>query len=110
MQTSDSAGKKFETHPSRGAIDKHCYRLPFVATGRYPPCECEPHFAGLYCEWTQLVATAHLADVISSLTAEEQESVKQFVAFLKRKDLPSFLAAVEEFIGQHPELLRRLAS
>ncbi len=55
----------------------------------------------------------NLAAVISSLTPEEQESVKQFVDFLRRKGAaPSspFLAAVEEFIDQHPELLRRLGS
>ena len=53
-----------------------------------------------------------LADAISSLTAEEQESVRQFVEFLKRKSpsLPSpFLAAVDEFVDRHPDLLRRLA-
>ena len=58
------------------------------------------------------MAAENLADVINSLTPEETESVKQFVAFLKRKELPlssPFLAAVEEFIGQHPELLHRLA-
>ncbi|HTR39035.1 MAG TPA: hypothetical protein VMH80_24190 [Bryobacteraceae bacterium] len=58
------------------------------------------------------MATESLADVISSLTPEEQESVKQFVEFLRRKgSSPSspFLAAVDEFIDQHPELLRRLA-
>jgi hypothetical protein len=31
------------------------------------------------------MAAENLADVISSLTTEEQESVKQFVEFLKRK-------------------------
>ena len=54
----------------------------------------------------------NLAAVIRSLTPEEQESVKQFVDFLRRKGSapPSaFLGAVEEFIDQHPELLRRLA-
>jgi hypothetical protein len=58
------------------------------------------------------MTTENLADVIRSLTPEEQESVKQFVEFLKRKgSLPvsPFLAAVDEFIGQHPDLLRRLA-
>jgi hypothetical protein len=58
------------------------------------------------------MATENLADVITSLTPEEQESVKQFIEFLKRKGptLSSpFLAAVDEFIDQHPELLRRLA-
>ncbi len=58
------------------------------------------------------MAAGNLADIINSLTPEQQESVKQFVEFLKRKELPPaspFLAAVEEFIDQHPELLRRLA-
>jgi hypothetical protein len=58
------------------------------------------------------MAAQNLADVITSLTPEEQESVKQFVDFLKRKGpSPSsqFLTAVDEFIDQHPELLRRLA-
>jgi len=58
------------------------------------------------------MAAENLADVISSLTPEEQESVRQFVEFLKRKGSAArspFLAAVDEFIDQHPELLRRLA-
>jgi hypothetical protein len=53
-----------------------------------------------------------LADIIRSLTPEQQESVKQFVEYLKRRpSAPSspFLTAAEEFIDQHPELLRRLA-
>ena len=58
------------------------------------------------------MAAEKLADLINTLTLEEQESVKQFVDFLKRREssrrLP-FLAAVDEFIDQHPELLRRLA-
>ena len=58
------------------------------------------------------MAAENLAAVISSLTPEEQESVRQFIEFLKRKgSSPSspFLAATEEFIDEHPELLRRLA-
>ena len=54
----------------------------------------------------------NLADVINSLTPEEQESVRQFVEFLKVKgSSPSraFQSAVNEFIDQHSELLRRLA-
>lgn len=67
---------------------------------------------GVYCEWKASMAAENLVEVISSLTPQEQESVKQFVEFLKRKgSAPSspFLAAVDEFIDQHPELLRRLA-
>jgi hypothetical protein len=55
------------------------------------------------------MAPENLADLIGSLTPE---SVKQFVDFLKTKGASSpspFLAAVDEFIDQHPELLRRLA-
>jgi hypothetical protein len=58
------------------------------------------------------MAAENLADVISSLTPEEQESVKQFVEFLKHRPSPAsspFLAAVNEFIDQHSELLHRLA-
>jgi len=58
------------------------------------------------------MAAENLADVISSLTPEEQESVRQFVEFLKRKPSASsspFAAAVNEFIEQHSELLQRLA-
>ena len=54
----------------------------------------------------------NLADVIRSLTPEEQESVKQFVEFLKSNGSTAssaFLSAVDEFVDQHPELLRRLA-
>lgn len=53
-----------------------------------------------------------LADAVSSLTVEQQEAVRQFVAFLKLGSAATptpFLAAVDEFIAQHPELLRRLA-
>lgn len=66
----------------------------------------------VYCGWKANMAAENLSAVISSLTPEEQESVKQFVDFLRRKGStpPSpFLAAVEEFIDQHPELLRPLA-
>jgi hypothetical protein len=58
------------------------------------------------------MAAENLADVISSLTPEEQESVRQFVEFLKRKPSVAsspFAEAVNEFIGQHSELLHRLA-
>jgi len=41
-----------------------------------------------------------LTDAIHSLTPEQQESVRQFIEFLKQKELRAsspFLAAVEEF-------------
>ncbi|MGB6944417.1 MAG: hypothetical protein WBE37_18605 [Bryobacteraceae bacterium] len=58
------------------------------------------------------MATENLVETIRSLTPEEQESVKRFIEFLKRRGASSsspFLAAVDEFIDEHPELLRRLA-
>ena len=57
------------------------------------------------------MAAENLADVINSLTPEEQESVRQFVEFLKRKGTSPcspFLTVVDEFIDQHSELLHRL--
>jgi hypothetical protein len=54
----------------------------------------------------------NLTDLIQTLSLQEQESVRQFVEFLKSggaAPTSPFLAAVDEFIGQHPELLRRLA-
>ena len=58
------------------------------------------------------MAVENLAEVINTLTPDEQEAVRDFIEFLKQKaHSPStpFLAAVDEFIEMHPELLRRLA-
>jgi hypothetical protein len=44
---------------------------------------CEPHLAGYTTRWKVVKAPENLAEAISSLTPEEQESVKQFVEFLK---------------------------
>jgi hypothetical protein len=58
------------------------------------------------------MAAENLADLISSLTPEQQESVRQFVEFLKRKapsQSSAFLSAVDEFVDEHPDLLLRLA-
>lgn len=60
------------------------------------------------------MAAESLAEVVQSLTPQEQEAVRQFIEFLKRRDdstLPPspFLQAADEFIAQHPELLQRLA-
>ena len=49
-------------------------------------CERKPHFTGEYCEWKAAMAVENLAQAISSLTPDEQESVRLFVEFLKRKD------------------------
>ena len=53
-----------------------------------------------------------LAEVVNALTPEEQAAVREFIDFLKRRTNPPdspFLAAVNEFMDEHPELLRRLA-
>ena len=56
------------------------------------------------------VPPQNLVDLITSLTPDQQNSVLEFVEFLKKRSAePDFLSAVDEFIDQHPELLRRLA-
>jgi hypothetical protein len=58
------------------------------------------------------MAAENVLDLVNALTPAEQEAVREFVLFLKAKRERSaspFLAAVDEFIEQHPELLRRLA-
>jgi hypothetical protein len=82
-------------------VARECCELLWLAT----PSRC-------ILRVRQQMAAENLADVIRSLTPQEQDSVRQFVEFLKQKGTaPSspFLAAVDEFIVQHPELLRRLA-
>jgi hypothetical protein len=53
-----------------------------------------------------------LAELVNALTPEEQAAVREFIDFLKRRtgspDSP-FLVAVNEFMDEHPDLLRRLA-
>ena len=59
-----------------------------------------------------VVAQADLAQIVNALTPEQQAAVREFIEFLQGRDKsPStdFLAAVDEFIDEHPELLRRLA-
>ena len=58
------------------------------------------------------MATNAIADAINALSEEQQASVLQFIEFLKSKGAQppvSFLAAADEFIAVHPEILRRLA-
>jgi hypothetical protein len=53
-----------------------------------------------------------LTAIVDSLTPEEQAAVREFIEYLKRRPQQQsspFLAAVDEFIDQHPELLHRLA-
>ena len=58
------------------------------------------------------MAAQDLAAAISSLTPEEQDSVRQFIEFIQHRGASprsGFLNAVDEFIDQHPDLLQRLA-
>jgi hypothetical protein len=58
------------------------------------------------------MAAENITELIDSLTPEERESVREFIRFLKTKnEAPAspFLDAVDDFIKEHPELLRRLA-
>jgi hypothetical protein len=56
------------------------------------------------------VTTDSLLDAVKSLTPQQQESVRDFIATLQRQTASnSFLAAADEFMDQHPELLQRLA-
>jgi hypothetical protein len=53
-----------------------------------------------------------LAETIRSLTPEEQEAVRRFIDWLKRRQASgtsAFVDAAEEFMAEHPELLERLA-
>src|SRR5580700_8449215 len=75
---------------------------------RTRPSKCR----GILCKEKKTMAVANLAEVISALTPEEQESVRLFVESLKRKGSDrseAFLTAADEFVEQHLELLRRLA-
>jgi len=68
----------------------------------------------VYCDGRHRMATESLADVVRSLTPQEQDAVRQFIDYLKRRDASGrsqspFFQAAEEFIAQHPELLQRLA-
>jgi len=59
------------------------------------------------------MASEELAALLSQLSPEEQAAVQEFIQFMKRgqrqPESSPFLAAIEEFMAEHPELLRRLA-
>lgn len=54
-----------------------------------------------------------LSQIVSQLSPEEQSAVKEFIAFLRERHAKpadaSFGTAIDEFIADHGELLRRLA-
>jgi hypothetical protein len=59
------------------------------------------------------MASEGLADLVSQLSPEEQSAVREYIEFLRERKAKSpqapFLAALDEFIATHSELLRRLA-
>ena len=59
---------------------------------------------------TTLEMNQIMAD-LAQLSAEKQAMVREFILWLKQKDgeQSPFLAAIGEFMDEHPELLRRLA-
>lgn len=68
----------------------------------------------VYCDWVHRMAAESLADVVRSLTPQEQDAVRQFIDYLKGRDASvrsqsPLLQAADDFIAEHPELLQRLA-
>ena len=63
--------------------------------------------------FSQHMEPEDLTQLVSELSPAEQSAVREFIAFLKersgRAPEAAFLAAIDEFIAAHPELLRRLA-
>jgi hypothetical protein len=58
------------------------------------------------------MSAQELTAIVDSLTSEEQAAVREFIHFLKSRSTQQesrFRSAVDEFMDQHPELLRRLA-
>jgi hypothetical protein len=59
------------------------------------------------------MASEGLAELVSQLSPEEQSAVREYIEFLRERRAKSpqgpFLAALDEFIATHSELLRRLA-
>ncbi len=60
------------------------------------------------------MASESLADVVRSLTPQEQDAVRLFIDYLKGRDASvrsqsPFLQAADEFIAEHPEFLQHLA-
>jgi hypothetical protein len=57
------------------------------------------------------MTTEELIEKVKSLSPEEQTSVVQFINFLERQPVSgqsAILHSAEQFIAEHPELLRRL--
>lgn len=59
------------------------------------------------------MTSENFTELVSQLSPEEKAAVREFIEFIKRRknesELTPFLAAIEEFMAAHPELLRRLS-
>ena len=59
------------------------------------------------------MASENLTELVSQLSPDEKAAVRQFIEFMRRRkdksEASPFLTAIEEFMAEHPELLRRLA-
>ena len=57
------------------------------------------------------MASQELMKMIASLSPEQQATVEEFVRFLRerRASNADFREALDSFVREHPELLRRLA-
>jgi hypothetical protein len=60
-----------------------------------------------------MAESQNLVDLIASLSSEQQAAVKEFIEYLKEQSRSAagddFQRALESFVHEHPELLRRLA-
>jgi hypothetical protein len=56
-----------------------------------------------------MAQAADLTRLISSLSAEEREAVAQFIQFLREQKPLTVRAALDAFVAEHQDLLRRLA-
>ena len=52
-----------------------------------------------------------LSTLIANLSPEERAAVEEFIRLLKKNSTPAvtFQSALDSFVREHPELLRRLA-
>lgn len=53
----------------------------------------------------------NLLETVASLTPEQQDAVRRFIEYLRERPgrgPGAFLEAAEDFIAEHPELLRQL--
>jgi hypothetical protein len=58
------------------------------------------------------MTTEELLERVKALPSEKQASVAEFIDYLEHVKAPTaspFLQAAEQFIAEHPDLLRRLA-